>query len=161
MHRDVVVSGTRQQVAIGQALVVARMQSISQEVGSMQQQQQRQMYSYSQQMVAQGYTGMQQQQQQQYGGHMARAPYGAPQHPGSASSSTQVTIPNTMVGKLIGHGGETINRLKQQSGCEIQIAPEGAPVAGVPEGNRVVTLRGNPQAIGLAQQLMRGVLLGQ
>ena len=171
MHRDVVVSGTRQQVTIGKALVAARMQMVSQEVGGMQQQQQfqqqQQMYAYSQQMVAPGgYPGMQQQQQQQrqqqqYGGHMARAPYGVPQHPGVGSSSTQVTIPNDMVGKLIGRGGETINRLKQQSGCEIQIAPEGAAVAGVPEGNRVVTLRGTPQALALAQQLMRAVLLGQ
>ena len=77
----------------------------------------------------------------------------------AGSTSSQVTIPNNLVGKIIGSGGETLKMLMQQSGCNIQIAPEGSSIPGVAQENRVVTMIGNPQAIAAAQQLMRTVLL--
>merc|ERR1712224_593043 len=115
------ISGTQTQVAAGKALVVQRLQIVSQEVGGIQQ---NQMVQMQMQMYAQQYPGMQQQQQQQhyYSGYPAAQPAYPQQGAVSAaagSTSSQATIPNNLVGKIIGSGGETLKMLMQQSGCNI------------------------------------------
>ena len=67
-------------------------------------------------------------------------------------TTTQVSVPDDCVGRLIGRGGETINRIRQQSGCRIDIAQnDGANTTGL----RVVTLSGDQSAIMRAQDMLR------
>ncbi|XP_042200617.1 far upstream element-binding protein 2 isoform X2 [Callorhinchus milii] len=58
-------------------------------------------------------------------------------------------VPDGMVGLIIGRGGEQINRIQQESGCKVQIAPDSG---GMPE--RIVSLTGNPEAIQTAKMLL-------
>ena len=48
----------------------------------------------------------------------------------------QVTIPNELGGTIIGKGGERINRIRQQSGARIEIAPS------LGSEDRVITIIG-------------------
>ncbi|KAL2745191.1 far upstream element-binding protein 3 isoform X1 [Vespula maculifrons] len=52
-----------------------------------------------------------------------------------------IRVPDKMVGLIIGRGGEQITRLQSETGCKIQMAPEG----GLPE--RVCTLTGSREAV--------------
>lgn len=70
----------------------------------------------------------------------------------SAPGTLEMQIPNTQVGRVIGRGGDTINRLQDQSGCRIQVAPD----AGLP--TRPCTLTGNPEAIARAKQLIIDII---
>uniref|UniRef100_A0A667ZMM4 KH-type splicing regulatory protein n=1 Tax=Myripristis murdjan TaxID=586833 RepID=A0A667ZMM4_9TELE len=53
-------------------------------------------------------------------------------------------VPDGMVGLIIGRGGEQINKIQQDSGCKVQIAPDSG---GLPE--RSVSLTGTADAIQL------------
>ena len=55
-----------------------------------------------------------------------------------------LTVPNQMVGIIIGRGGETINRLQSESGARIQCAP---PDASQFSTERAITLSGTTEAI--------------
>ena len=61
----------------------------------------------------------------------------------------QVTIPNELGGTIIGKGGERINRIRQQSGARIEIAPS--------TGNedRVITIIGTQSQIQAAQYMLQ------
>lgn len=59
--------------------------------------------------------------------------------------------PKTMVGKLIGKGGETIKNLQKTSGASIQIDQSGDPC--------VVTISGQGKAVNTAHQMVRDLIM--
>lgn len=63
--------------------------------------------------------------------------------------SHEMTIPNGLIGCVIGKGGSKINEIRQLSGATIKISDseEGSK-------NRTVTINGTPEAISLAQYLI-------
>jgi len=67
-------------------------------------------------------------------------------------TTIQVLVPVGKVGGLIGKGGSSISEIRSTSGCFVKVAS----VQDTPPGatDRVVTLRGSPVAIQLAQQLI-------
>ncbi|XP_035658251.1 poly(rC)-binding protein 3-like isoform X4 [Branchiostoma floridae] len=70
--------------------------------------------------------------------------------PGNPSSQThELTIPNELIGCIIGKGGCKINEIRQCSGATIKIA-------GMQEGStdRQVTITGTPESISMAQFLI-------
>lgn len=63
-------------------------------------------------------------------------------------SSTEMVIPNGLIGCVIGKGGSKINEIRQLSGATIKISNS-------EEGkNRTVTISGSPESINLAQYLI-------
>uniref|UniRef100_A0A672GSJ7 KH-type splicing regulatory protein n=1 Tax=Salarias fasciatus TaxID=181472 RepID=A0A672GSJ7_SALFA len=58
-------------------------------------------------------------------------------------------VPDSMVGLIIGRGGEQINKIQQESGCKVQIAPDSG---GLPE--RSVSLTGSQDSILKAKMLL-------
>ncbi|XP_029014740.1 far upstream element-binding protein 2-like isoform X2 [Betta splendens] len=67
----------------------------------------------------------------------------------SASLSEEYSVPDSMVGLIIGRGGEQINKIQQESGCKVQIAPDSG---GLPE--RSVSLTGAQESIQKAKRLL-------
>ncbi|KAI1280349.1 Poly(rC)-binding protein 3 [Halotydeus destructor] len=65
------------------------------------------------------------------------------------SSTTEMTIPNDLIGCVIGKGGAKINEIRQLSGANIKISntEEGSK-------DRVVAIAGTPESINLAQYLI-------
>lgn len=76
-----------------------------------------------------------------------------PANPAAIPQNTQqtheISIPNDLIGCIIGRGGQKINEIRQVSGAMIKIsnAEEGAP-------DRKVTITGTIETIGLAQYLI-------
>ncbi|KAJ8363085.1 hypothetical protein SKAU_G00119160 [Synaphobranchus kaupii] len=66
-----------------------------------------------------------------------------------SSMTEDYRVPDGMVGLIIGRGGEQINKIQQDSGCKVQIAPDSG---GLPE--RTVSLTGNPDAIQKAKMFL-------
>ncbi|KAI2796219.1 Poly(rC)-binding protein 3 [Blomia tropicalis] len=66
-----------------------------------------------------------------------------------ATVTTEMTIPNDVIGSIIGKGGAKINEIRQLSGATIKInnCEEGTK-------DRVVIVSGTPEAINLAQYLI-------
>ncbi|XP_062264257.1 far upstream element-binding protein 2-like isoform X3 [Platichthys flesus] len=66
-----------------------------------------------------------------------------------ASNTEEYNVPDSMVGLVIGRGGEQINKIQQESGCKVQIAPDsgGLPV-------RSVSLTGCKDSIQQARMLL-------
>ncbi|XP_036943816.1 far upstream element-binding protein 2-like isoform X1 [Acanthopagrus latus] len=58
------------------------------------------------------------------------------------STTEEYSVPDSMVGLIIGRGGEQINKIQQESGCKVQIAPDSG---GLPE--RSVSLTGSHDSI--------------
>ncbi|XP_042334698.1 far upstream element-binding protein 3 isoform X4 [Sceloporus undulatus] len=58
-------------------------------------------------------------------------------------------VPDKMVGFIIGRGGEQISRIQAESGCKIQIAPDGGGMA-----ERPCVLTGTPESIEQAKRLL-------
>jgi len=71
----------------------------------------------------------------------------------NGTMSEQITVPDKMVGMIIGRGGEQITRLQQESGCKIQMAPDSGGQA-----VRMCTLTGKPESIAQAKALIDGVV---
>ena len=72
-----------------------------------------------------------------------------------AGPMTVLDCPKTVVGRVIGRGGETINLLQQRSGARIQIeqkVPEGMPCK--------VQISGNPQVTELAVKMVTDIMNG-
>lgn len=72
-----------------------------------------------------------------------------------AGPMTVLDCPKTVVGRVIGRGGETINLLQQRSGARIQIdqkVPEGAPCK--------VQICGNPQVTEVAVRMVTDIMNG-
>uniref|UniRef100_A0A4W5R9Z0 KH-type splicing regulatory protein n=1 Tax=Hucho hucho TaxID=62062 RepID=A0A4W5R9Z0_9TELE len=65
------------------------------------------------------------------------------------TTSEEYSVPDGMVGLIIGRGGEQINKIQQESGCKVQIAPDSG---GLPE--RSVSLTGSPDSIQKAKILL-------
>ncbi|CAF0941370.1 unnamed protein product [Brachionus calyciflorus] len=65
----------------------------------------------------------------------------------------EYSIPDNMVGLVIGRGGEQIKRLQMESGCKIRISSEGN---GTPE--RICTLSGSQQSIDEAKRMLDDVV---
>jgi far upstream element-binding protein len=84
-----------------------------------------------------------------YGGRMPQAWGGQ----NNGTITTQVSVPDDSVGRLIGRGGETINRIRQMSQCRIDIAKSDAQSQS--NGLRIITLTGTEQTIKLAQDMLR------
>uniref|UniRef100_A0A8C9Y8Y3 KH-type splicing regulatory protein n=1 Tax=Sander lucioperca TaxID=283035 RepID=A0A8C9Y8Y3_SANLU len=66
-----------------------------------------------------------------------------------AYSTEEYSVPDSMVGLIIGRGGEQINKIQQESGCKVQIAPDSG---GLPD--RRVSLTGSPDSIQNAKGLL-------
>ncbi|XP_072017668.1 far upstream element-binding protein 1-like isoform X2 [Amphiura filiformis] len=62
-------------------------------------------------------------------------------------------VPDKLVGLIIGRGGESITRLQNESGCNIQVASDSQ---GMP--NRSCTLTGTPTAVQMAKSLMDQII---
>ncbi|RWS17886.1 poly(rC)-binding protein 3-like isoform X5 [Dinothrombium tinctorium] len=67
----------------------------------------------------------------------------------AAATTTEMTIPNDLIGCIIGKGGAKINEIRQLSGATIKISnsEEGSK-------DRTVTISGTPESINLAQYLI-------
>jgi far upstream element-binding protein len=66
--------------------------------------------------------------------------------PGAGAEYTEsLDIPNSMVGLIIGKGGEMIQRLQLQCGCKMQVCKEDNNPAA--EGKRRVTMNGLPERV--------------
>ncbi|XP_064457553.1 far upstream element-binding protein 1-like isoform X2 [Ornithodoros turicata] len=63
------------------------------------------------------------------------------------------SVPDKMVGLIIGRGGEQISRLQAESGCKIQMAPE---CGGLPD--RSCTLTGPRHAIEKAKEMINQII---
>lgn len=67
--------------------------------------------------------------------------------------TTQVLVPDNLVGSILGRGGSTLNELQLHSNTRIRISQRGEYVPGT--RNRIVTIRGHTaQSVNLAQYLM-------
>ncbi|XP_023243894.1 poly(rC)-binding protein 3-like [Centruroides vittatus] len=68
---------------------------------------------------------------------------------GTATSTTEMSVSNDLIGCVIGKGGAKINEIRQLSGATIKISntEEGCK-------DRTVTISGTPEAINLAQYLI-------
>ncbi|XP_030834054.1 heterogeneous nuclear ribonucleoprotein K-like [Strongylocentrotus purpuratus] len=72
---------------------------------------------------------------------------------GEATTTLQVTIPNDLVGAVIGRGGERIRNIRSRSQAEIEIANP------LPEAeDRVITIRGTQEQISHAQFLLQNCI---
>ncbi|KAM4612569.1 poly(rC)-binding protein 2-like isoform 2-T2 [Polymixia lowei] len=69
------------------------------------------------------------------------------------TSSHEMTIPNDLIGCIIGRQGAKINEIRQMSGAQIKIAN---PVDG--SSDRQVTITGSPASISLAEYLINARL---
>nr|XP_015199617.1 PREDICTED: poly(rC)-binding protein 2 isoform X4 [Lepisosteus oculatus] len=69
------------------------------------------------------------------------------------TSSHELTIPNDLIGCIIGRQGAKINEIRQMSGAQIKIAN---PVEG--STDRQVTITGSPASISLAEYLINARL---
>ncbi|XP_036943817.1 far upstream element-binding protein 2-like isoform X2 [Acanthopagrus latus] len=65
------------------------------------------------------------------------------------STTEEYSVPDSMVGLIIGRGGEQINKIQQESGCKVQIAPDSG---GLPE--RSVSLTGSHDSIQKSKMLL-------
>ncbi|XP_061086265.1 far upstream element-binding protein 2-like [Conger conger] len=65
------------------------------------------------------------------------------------TTTEEFSVPDGMVGLIIGRGGEQINKIQQDSGCKVQIAPDSG---GLPE--RSVSLTGTPDSIQKAKMFL-------
>ena len=81
---------------------------------------------------------------------MESAPFAPGAHPGF---TVQVAIPDSLIGSILGRGGQTLNELQMQSNTRIRISQRGEYVPGTK--NRIVTIRGpTAQSVTMAQFLM-------
>ncbi|CAG2172388.1 unnamed protein product [Oppiella nova] len=67
----------------------------------------------------------------------------------TAAATTEMSIPNDLIGCIIGKGGAKINEIRQLSGATIKISnsEEGSK-------DRAVAISGTPESINLAQYLI-------
>uniref|UniRef100_A0A8D3AL24 K Homology domain-containing protein n=1 Tax=Scophthalmus maximus TaxID=52904 RepID=A0A8D3AL24_SCOMX len=70
-----------------------------------------------------------------------------------SSDHTEYSVPDSMVGLIIGRGGEQINKIQQESGCKVQIAPDSG---GLPE--RSVSLTGSHDSVQNAKRLLDDIV---
>ncbi|XP_068177496.1 far upstream element-binding protein 2 [Antennarius striatus] len=71
----------------------------------------------------------------------------------SSTILEEYTVPDSMVGLIIGRGGEQINKIQQDSGCKVQIAHDSAGLS-----ERSVCLTGSPDAIQRAKAFIDDIV---
>ncbi|CAD5125717.1 DgyrCDS13925 [Dimorphilus gyrociliatus] len=71
-----------------------------------------------------------------------------------AAQTHEMTIPNDLIGCIIGRGGAKINEIRQLSGAQIKIANADESL-----GDRKVTITGTPDTVQAAQYLINARLL--
>ncbi|KAK3745686.1 hypothetical protein QZH41_019011 [Actinostola sp. cb2023] len=69
-----------------------------------------------------------------------------------SSATLEITVPDELIGAILGKGGKTINELMQYSGARIQVSQKGEFVPGT--NNRKVIITGDLQAAQLAHFLI-------
>ncbi|XP_077380976.1 far upstream element-binding protein 2 isoform X1 [Festucalex cinctus] len=69
--------------------------------------------------------------------------------PSTMTITEECRVPDSMVGLIIGRGGEHINKIQRESGCKVQIAHDSAGLS-----ERSVSLTGAPDAIQRAKALI-------
>lgn len=69
-----------------------------------------------------------------------------------SSATLEITVPDELIGAILGRGGKTINELMQYSGARIQVSQKGEFVPGTT--NRKVVITGEVQAAQLAHFLI-------
>uniref|UniRef100_A0A7N6FEM9 K Homology domain-containing protein n=1 Tax=Anabas testudineus TaxID=64144 RepID=A0A7N6FEM9_ANATE len=67
----------------------------------------------------------------------------------TSESHEEYSVPDSMVGLIIGRGGEQINKIQQESACKVQIAQDSG---GLPD--RSVSLTGSDESIQKAKRLL-------
>jgi len=87
---------------------------------------------------------------------MPMPPMGAPMAPIAQQSlqrsqtlTVEMSLPDGTAGLIIGRGGRTINRIRQQSGANVNISKKGHGMSG-----RMMTIQGTGQQISMAQQMI-------
>jgi far upstream element-binding protein len=65
----------------------------------------------------------------------------------------EMRIPETLVGLVIGRGGEQIKRMQQDSGCKIRIASDSDGTS-----ERTCTLSGSQESIDTAKRMLSDVV---
>ena len=149
-NRDVTIIGTLEQTQQAQSLIQAKLLEIIPREQS-NRNNQRNPYQQGGYGPPPGYANQMGYQQGRGGGmHQAWNGNGGAIGP---SITTQVSVPDDSVGRLIGRGGETINRIRQMSACRIDIAKSDAQSQ--QNGLRIITLTGSEQTIKLAQDMLR------
>lgn len=69
-----------------------------------------------------------------------------------SSATLEITVPDELIGAILGRGGKTINELMQYSGARIQVSQKGEFVPGT--NNRKVVITGDVQSAQLAHFLI-------
>ncbi|RHY05994.1 hypothetical protein DYB28_000107 [Aphanomyces astaci] len=84
--------------------------------------------------------------------------YGPPSGGGYGEENTtlNIPVPKTLVGLIIGKGGETIRELQGKSGCHIQVARENE--VNPDQVERTVMCSGTPAQLEMAKQLITDLL---
>ncbi|KAJ8903857.1 hypothetical protein NDN08_000390 [Rhodosorus marinus] len=85
--------------------------------------------------------------------------YGAPQMSGVASGGQTtkiVSVPNTVVGIVIGKQGETIKDLQHRSNAHVKVTPDKDAPKGSTE--RTITITGTEEAVRLAHNLLNDIV---
>eukprot|EP01034_Spumella_vulgaris_P030353 gene30353-37555_t len=94
------------------------------------------------------------------GGMMGQQPYGQGGMGGGAmggpggEGKQQMDVPKSIVGKIIGRGGETIGMIQRKSGARVQVeqnVPEGTPCK--------IMMSGSPQALQAATTLIQEIIM--
>ena len=87
------------------------------------------------------------------GGGGAPPMIGAMQTFGSGEAKQQLEVPKTIVGKIIGRGGETITMVQRKSGARVMVdqsVPEGMPCK--------VAITGTPQTVSAALMMLQEIM---
>lgn len=75
---------------------------------------------------------------------------------GGDANAVKIEVPPTLVGFIIGRGGETIRDLQERSGARIHVARESDEDANKP--TRTISIGGSKQAVELASKLVNNLL---
>ncbi|KAJ1452118.1 hypothetical protein M885DRAFT_620270 [Pelagophyceae sp. CCMP2097] len=82
----------------------------------------------------------------------------APMRPSAGETSFECRVPNSMVGLVIGRGGENIKRISAETTCRLQIAREAEPEGANGVAMRRIGMIGSPQAVDRAKEEIEGML---
>jgi predicted RNA-binding protein YlqC (UPF0109 family) len=78
-------------------------------------------------------------------------------HGTTASMTEEITVPNAVVGTIIGRGGESIAAIQAQTNCKLQIQKEQDILPG--QNDRIITLSANTQsAIDQCKQIIQAMV---
>lgn len=90
---------------------------------------------------------------------LSKQPHFPRQAPTEQDTVERMRIPTTIVGRVVGKGGETIRRLEAESGARIKIFPTPEDQEGATD--QELLIRGSLAAVRLAQEKLEPILEGQ